>query len=70
MKYFIKRINVTADDVTIIGKRFVCGSEAKPFDSMASAERACKRQQKQDEELCSDCLIRYELQVCAEGGTA
>ncbi len=63
MKYFLKRINITADDITIIGKRFVCGSEAKPFDSMASAERAKKRQQKQDEELCPDCLIKYDIVI-------
>ncbi len=62
MGYFIKRTNVSADhDVTIIGKRGYCGKSAEPFDAKSSAETALKRQQRQDEELCPECVIRYEV---------
>ena len=62
MGYLIQRINISADyDTTIIGKRGYCGERAEPFDSKNSAETAMKRQQKQDEELCPECVIRYEI---------
>ncbi len=62
MGYFIKRTNVTADnDVTLIGKRFMCGRDAIPYDSERSAQTALKQQKKQDAEYCPDCLIRYEI---------
>ncbi len=60
--YFIKRINMTAGrDITMIGKRFLCGERAEPYDSMSSAERALKQQEKQDNELCPDSIILYEI---------
>lgn len=62
LNYYIKRTNISADsDVTIIGKRFMCGKEALPYDSKKSAESALKRQKAQDEELCPDCIIAYEI---------
>ena len=62
MPYYIKRTNITADyDVTFIGKRFRCGNNAEPFDSLKSAESALSRQKKQDEEYCPDCIISYEV---------
>ncbi len=64
-EYLIKRTNVSADnDVIYIGRRFLCGESAEPYDSMQSAESALKRQKKQDEELCPDCMIRYEIIRC------
>ena len=67
MTYYIKRINVTADrDITLIGKRFRCGDDAEPFDSVKSAESALSRQKKQDEEDCPDCFIEYEAVENAE----
>ena len=62
MKYYIKRTNVTADgDITIIGKRFTCGINAEPYDTKSSAETALKAQIKQDNELCPDCIISYQI---------
>lgn len=62
MKYYIKRTNVTAEgDVTIIGKRFMCGVNAEPYDTKSSAETALKAQIKQDNELCPDCIINYQI---------
>jgi len=62
MGYLIKRTNITADhDITIIGKRFICGDNAEPYDSRSSVESAIKRQEKQDRELCPDCHITYEV---------
>ena len=61
-KYLIKRINITADrDITIIGKRFICGDNAEPYDSHKSAENALRQQEKQDSELCPDYTIKYEI---------
>lgn len=60
--YLIKRTNITADgEVTVIGKRFICGSNAEPYDTVSSAESALKRQEKQDQEYCSDCIIIYKI---------
>ena len=59
--YLIKRKNITADDITYIGKRFLCGENAEPYDSRKSAKSAMKRQKKQDEEYCPDCIIIYEI---------
>ncbi len=60
--YFIKRTNITADcDITPIGRRFMCGAKAEPYDCRKSAETALKAQQKQDAELCPDCIIDYEI---------
>lgn len=62
MSFYIKRTNITADsDVTIIGKRFMCGADAKPFDTIKSAKSAMLRQKKQDEEYCPECIIKYEI---------
>lgn len=58
--YFVKRINETADgDITIMGKRFICGEKAEPYDTKKSAETALKAQIKQDNELCGDMVIEY-----------
>ena len=60
--YLIKRVNLSADgDTTIIGKRFMCGENAEPFSSEKSAESALRRQMKQDEEYCPDCLLTYGI---------
>ena len=60
--FLIKRINITADrDITLIGKRLMCGSSAEPYDSIRSAESAIKRQEKQDLEYCLECCIVYEI---------
>ena len=60
--FLIKRVNVTFDgDVTMIGKRFICGDKAEPYGSKSSAETAMKHQMKQDLELCPDCTITYEI---------
>lgn len=52
---------LTDHDVTIIGKRFVCGDNAEPYDSRSSAKSAIKRQKKQDQEYCPECQITYEV---------
>jgi hypothetical protein len=60
--FFVKRINVTAgEDITIIGKKFVCGPKAESYDSVKSARAAMKSQLNQDNELCPDHIIRYEI---------
>ena len=60
--FLIKRTNISADrDVTLIGKRFVCGENAEPYDSVRSAESAIKRQEKQDQECCPECVIDYQV---------
>lgn len=46
---------------SITGKRFRCGDDAEPFDSVKSAESALSKQKKQDEEYCPDCFIKYEV---------
>ena len=68
--YLIKRTNITADrDITLIGRRFICGVKAEPYDSRKSAETALKAQQKQDAELCPDCVINYEIVDAQTVGT-
>lgn len=60
--YYIKRTNVTADrDVAIIGKRFKCGPDARPYDTARLAKAAAARQEKQDREYCPDCVIIYDI---------
>lgn len=60
--YLIRRINITAGrDVTVIGKRFQCGKEAVPYDTERLAVAAAKRQEKQDQEYCPECVIKYEI---------
>ena len=62
MGYFIRRINHSADnDETIIGRRLKCGKTAEPFNSKRSAESTLKIQQKQDMELCPECVIFYSI---------
>ena len=61
-KCFIKRTNISDDcAITLIGKRFLCGLKATPFDTKRSAESALKTQIKQDNELCADCIIKYTI---------
>ena len=60
--YYVQRTNLSADgEVTIIGKRFTCGDTAEPYVTKSSAERALKAQKKQDDELCPECAITYQI---------
>lgn len=60
--YYIKRTNISADgDVTIIGQRLLCGANAVPYETTSSAQSGLKRQQKQDDEYCPDCMIMYDI---------
>lgn len=62
-KYLIIRTNLSADcnKKMVIGQRLSAGEKAVPFTSLSSAENTLKRQRKQDEELCPECLIGYEI---------
>ena len=60
--YLIRRINITAGrDITVIGKGFQCGEGALPYDTERLAMAAAKRQEKQDQEYCPECVIKYEI---------
>ncbi len=62
MGYYIKRTNLSDNgSFTFIGKRYLCGFKAEPYDSERSAKSALEMQIKQDNELCPDFLIRYDI---------
>lgn len=62
MGYYIKRTNLSDNgSFTFIGKRYLCGFKAEPYESERSAKNALDLQIKQDNELCPDFLIKYEI---------